>query len=138
MTSFWLVDSALGLLVVSSTCVQKEKGKGKSMAGYYILSLPKEMCSFDIIQFLVTLVSSFGFEELVPITLANFAGEVGEQFLDQLSGYSSGIKFKKKNPNTMNSKEFSWVFNYFVFCASSSFRQNSCKFPLQTKTRDQT
>lgn len=96
MTSFWLVDSALGLLVVSSTCVQKEKGKGKSMAGYYILPLPKEMCSFDIIQFLVTLVSSFGFEELVPITLANFAEEAGEQLLDQLSGYSSGIKFKKK------------------------------------------
>lgn len=96
MTSFWLVDSALGLLVVSSTCVQKEKGKGKSMAGYYILPLPKEMCSFDIIQFLVTLVSSFGFEELVPITLANFAEEAGEQLLDQLSGYLSGIKFKKK------------------------------------------
>lgn len=43
MTSFWLVDSALGLLVVSSTCVQKEKGKGKSMAAYYSLPLPKVM-----------------------------------------------------------------------------------------------
>lgn len=53
MTSLWLVDSPLGVLVnvVSSTCVQKEKGKGKSTAAYYIIPLPKEMCPFDIIKF---------------------------------------------------------------------------------------
>lgn len=54
MTSFWLVDSALGLLVVSSTCVQKEKGKGKSIAACYTFPLPEEVCSFDIIKFPVT------------------------------------------------------------------------------------
>lgn len=49
-----LAGSALGLLVVFSTCVQKERGKGKSTAAYYIIPLPREIGSFDIIKFQVT------------------------------------------------------------------------------------